>query len=1047
MATPTPDSYTSATGSVYAGRVVPAPPPPPPAPSITLSASGSATVGVPYTITALAANLTGALVGTPENVTGSAVFDPTTINPAPGELSKLFSATYAAAGNASVRVTAPGGVVSNTLAITVASASPPPPPPPPPPAPAGNWVERSTADGVVWAHNFENDAEVTNHLLNSDPTGNAVIPRRVIDESGLGCLEQVILGAEIAVAYTAGSPTMVIDDAHLWPDPAVTGPFYFMACEKLPNVGRKNLFLCTARSGTTLTVSLYASPVSSVFVRDPVTFLQVAQSYAVGDYVGQESTSEWRRVFAALPAGENGKDEDDPGDGGAVPLRSRLTGNALSVPRDPSLWQYGWYTHPANQALWDDLWTPWQGASTLTPRGASLGADPRFRLVDGNEFWLQFRTRIDPRFWEKHVLPDPSGTDSAWGRKFWALQSELSSTNQLVTGIAPSNRFAIPDTNPNPFSLTTYKAARVVGVSDWNRPSGISYQKGSPWDVAPHFANLSTSFKPSTGAPTPDGSAAWEHKDDEWVTWLVRVKPGRSGVPETEIEVKFARTEDPAYTGEYTTLLNVTDANIVYSGSGDYDYPDGAFSYPEVTTMNALPGFQAFGLMGYLNIGQTVGIPPSRASYYVRMAQVILSRQPIAPPVSDVALPLPSWVPEPNNVAVLTSGSGLLNNFRDAVAPGYQAFYSKKIVNDYAGAVKNKYWGDYGATMWFGSGHSSGSNDNSVMVLEYQSGGLMFKRAVDPTNWASAGGTNDGSNPPITGLVAQPWLESTIDGKPLSPHSWQVQAIQGPEDGGATYGTFWNVFSAAVGDLGLNARAAYKLPITSLSLNGSTWARGSADSVQDGLTSYGAPLLVTYVPTQNRFYITANAGSDTQQKRWFDPVTGQYVTGTGLNFRADLSDQAGSGDISGRTFFASSRNLEIYAGRFGGSLVFEYADMSSADPTRNTTPVVLSQAVALPLPWTGACWNPVTEKILVFGCEGGAVVYEITIPTDVTATWQVFRRPLPAGQTFGNQEALGSYANGFGKFDFDEKVRSVVYMPLAVDSGSDTVYVYRPFGT
>ena len=34
-----------------------------------------------------------------------------------------------------------------------------------------------------------------------------------------------------------------------------------------------------------------------------------------------------------------------------------------------------------------------------------------------------------------------------------------------------------------------------------------------------------------------------------------------------------------------------------------------------------------------------------------------------------------------------------------------------------------------------------------------------------------------------------------------------------------------------------------------------------------------------------------------------------------------------------------------------------------------------------------------------------------------------------------------------GKFDFDEKVRSVVYMPLAVDSGSDTVYVYRPFGT
>lgn len=102
--------------------------------SLTLSASGNATVGVPYSITALAANISAGIVGTPENVTGSATFSPTTINPAPGELSKLFSATYAAAGSASVRVTAPGGIVSNTLLIPVVAA-PTPTPPPPPPAP------------------------------------------------------------------------------------------------------------------------------------------------------------------------------------------------------------------------------------------------------------------------------------------------------------------------------------------------------------------------------------------------------------------------------------------------------------------------------------------------------------------------------------------------------------------------------------------------------------------------------------------------------------------------------------------------------------------------------------------------------------------------------------------------------------------------------------------------------------------------------------------------------------------------------------------------
>jgi hypothetical protein len=117
----------------------------------------------------------------------------------------------------------------------------------------------------------------------------------------------------------------------------------------------------------------------------------------------------------------------------------------------------------------------------------------------------------------------------------------------------------------------------------------------------------------------------------------MRVKPGRSNVNDTEIEVKFARTEDPTYAGTYTTLLSLTDARIVYSGSGDYEYPDGAFTYPTVTVMNALPGFQAFGIMGYLNITQSADLPPPKASYYIRMAQVIFSKAAIPAPASDVA--------------------------------------------------------------------------------------------------------------------------------------------------------------------------------------------------------------------------------------------------------------------------------------------------------------------------------------------------------------------------------------------------------------------------
>lgn len=129
MPTARPDSYTVASGAdLYAGMAAPSPPPPPPpAPSITLSSTGNPTAGAEYSVTVTAANLTGPLVVTPENVSGTATFNPSTATPAPGELVKLFGATWAAAGAASIRATAPGGVVSNTLGVTVAPAPPPAP--------------------------------------------------------------------------------------------------------------------------------------------------------------------------------------------------------------------------------------------------------------------------------------------------------------------------------------------------------------------------------------------------------------------------------------------------------------------------------------------------------------------------------------------------------------------------------------------------------------------------------------------------------------------------------------------------------------------------------------------------------------------------------------------------------------------------------------------------------------------------------------------------------------------------------------------------------
>jgi hypothetical protein len=149
VATPLEISATSG-ASVSFGVGAPPPPPPPPAPTITLSSDGAAVAGTAEAITVTAANLTGPITVTMESVSGPGVsWSPTTVAPAPGELVKLSMATWAAAGTAQVRGTAPGGIVSNTLTVAV-SPAPPPPPPAHPLAASLDLIAAAKTAGQMW---------------------------------------------------------------------------------------------------------------------------------------------------------------------------------------------------------------------------------------------------------------------------------------------------------------------------------------------------------------------------------------------------------------------------------------------------------------------------------------------------------------------------------------------------------------------------------------------------------------------------------------------------------------------------------------------------------------------------------------------------------------------------------------------------------------------------------------------------------------------------------------------------------------------------------
>lgn len=1027
--------------------------------TLTVSGASSGAVGynIPLTFT-LDHPATSAVT---INLSGSGLTLPAAPTIAIGGTSTSANVSASAAGTYAMAIsTTPSLTISPAppWALTISAAST-----------SADWTARSTGADVVWAHNFEQDEEVSEHEWSLDPTDPPAIRiRRVIDETGIGCVEQVVLGAQLAAPFTAGSTTMVIDDATYWPNPATDGSFRFCVSRQYGTgpgggTGDKNVFLCTARSGTTLTVSYVDKTGVSAF------YPYVANSYAVGDYAGSYEAGEWRRVFSALPAGENGLSTDDPAASGAVPLRSRLSGNSYSVPRDPSIWQYGFYGHVSYHTT-DQDWTPWVGSTTYTPRGVSQGVADKYRLWDGDEYWIQFRIKIDARFWALNLQrPDSNTTNNYFGRKLWAMQSEISGLGQVVTGIAPSNRYSIPSTNNTPFELNTYKAqaAHTFGVEPWRTPP-LSNQKNSGWDVSPYYANLNTSFLPSTGCATPDGAAAWEMKDGEWVTFLVHMKPGRSGVHESTVEVKFARTEDPAYDGTYTTLLSITDGNIVYSGSGDDDYPDGVMpSYPTMPRYDALRGHQAFGIMGYLNITQSVDIPPPMASYYVRMAQVIFSKADIPPPASDVR---PSWVPEPGDAAVLTvANGGLANSFSDVQTPWYTQFWSDQVVNSDSGSVVNPYWGTYGAIVFHGGGHS-GSNNNGVYLLELGASTCTFKR---PVNGAAIFGSgtdsitqakNEGYDEPTYQVsMSAAYGEYTTAGltpsaQPAAPHSCGALDIIPPSAGGAACGTLQTIVVLAPGHNGNTNDGGIRGTVpsahhvdfdTATGANGSyAWERTTNNNMST-YSSNGGAVWTEFVEAQDRIYfLDHNAGSSGKKVMWFDRATNTYVTGTN-NAHNNANDGGGR---MGATCYVPERDLLIYADRRSGNFSFQYMSVGVADTDPQWSAVrTASVSFAVDAGFCAICWCPDNSRLLVGSLAGDAnSVYEIEIPATLSDPWTATHVAMGGGVSWEWASGGGlAGAPSYKKWSYNTRTKSIVYFGNARSHGVGTekVFVYRPRNT
>lgn len=421
--------------------------------------------------------------------------------------------------------------------------------------------------------------------------------------------------------------------------------------------------------------------------------------------------------------------------------------------------------------------------------------------------------------------------------------------------------------------------------------------------------------------------------------------------------------------------------------------------------------------------------------------------------IAAAVVALPSWVPAPGEVSVLTQANGrLANSFISQCAPNFDPFYFPKTVNAYSGGIVNPWFGQHGAVFFFGGGHSA-TNDNTVtglLVAEVCS----FFRAVDPSPYFGTGtdSTTRTNNSAGNANSVLDWATGTctLDGKPVSPHSYGAIDVRAPADGGAAHGSMEIVIIPAMNaDNDGSAASMHRIDFNSASTTAGahSWQRVGTDSIQlanpetgqanaEG-TQWAANCWTQLVPIQNRTYIETN---NNHSPRWADWETETYERGTGTQ-----RERAPDNPDNGIMFHVPSRDLMVHIERSAGVLRIRTMAVGAgiANPSWSTAIPTLSASIAVPANWTEACWCEDNDRIIVGNVSGVSDgTRYIEIPADLGDPWPVTSHPFGVGQTI--DWPVDSYS--YKRWGYNPRAKCIVYVPEVSALGDDTVFAYRPVG-
>lgn len=258
--------------------------------------------------------------------------------------------------------------------------------------------------------------------------------------------------------------------------------------------------------------------------------------------VGSSAAPGWWRPFGPMSGISNGRGDDDPGANGTIALESWDT----STRGVNEAYRRSYYSHPS-----------YVGAD-------GFSADQ----FDGNEFWLQFRIKIDRERYQ-------SGTPREGKQSFLATTQQT--LNQEIVQMNRLNRQANWYTNFG----SSPDTGGAMGIRSGSKQTGGDYEQcGS-------------------------GGACWEYSDAQWVTWLYHVVPGTDGDKNTLFEAFVARPGQTRY-------------ETVFSAQNTMNFSEASTGHPK--------GYNSFQPSNYMNNQST-----SR-QWYQRYDQIIFSRELIPCP-------------------------------------------------------------------------------------------------------------------------------------------------------------------------------------------------------------------------------------------------------------------------------------------------------------------------------------------------------------------------------------------------------------------------------